>query len=101
MCGLFITRGVQAAEITVLGGMGVVSGLHDLAPAFEKMTCHRVIVRFEQTADINRKISSGAAADIAALHPLQVEALIKDGKMVAGTKTKFAQAGERVAVKTG
>ena len=36
-----------AAEITVLGGMGVVSGLRDLAPAFEKATGHRVVVVFE------------------------------------------------------
>src|SRR3989449_7486043 len=92
---------VQAAEITVLGGMGVVSGLRDLAPAFEKMTGHKVIVRFEQTADINQKINSGAPADIAALQPQQVDAFIKDGKMVAGTKTNFAQAGVGVAVKTG
>ena len=92
---------VQAAEITVLGGMGVVSGLHDLAPAFEKMTGHKVIVRFEQTADINQKINSGAPADIAALQPQQVDAFIKDGKMVAGTKTNFVQAGVGVAVKTG
>ncbi len=81
---------VQAAEITVMGGMGVVSGLHDLAPAFEKKTGHKVIVRFEQTADINQKINSGAQADIAALQPQQVDAFIKDGKMVAGTKTNFS-----------
>src|SRR5438093_7237356 len=92
---------VQAAEITVMGGMGVVSGLHDLAPAFEKMTGHKVIVRFVQTADINQKINSGAPADIAALQPQQVDAFIKDGKMVAGTKTNFVQAGVGVAVKTG
>jgi len=92
---------VQAAEITVMGGMGVVSGLHDLAPAFEKMTGHKVIVRFVQTADINQKINSGAQADIAALQSQQVDAFIKDGKMVAGTKTNFAQAGVGVAVKTG
>ena len=92
---------VQAAEITVLGGMGVVSGLHDLAPAFEKMTGHKVIVRFVQTADINQKINSGAPADIAALQPQQVDAFIKDGKIVAGTKTNFVQAGVGVAVKTG
>ncbi len=92
---------VAAAEITVLGGMGVVSGLYDLAPAFEKMTGHKVIVRFEQTADINQKINAGAAADIAALQPQQVDAFIKDGKMVAGTKTNFAQAGVGVAVKKG
>jgi len=92
---------VQAAEITVLGGMGVVSGLNDLAPAFEKKTGHKVIVRFVQTADINQKINSGAPADIAALQPQQVDAFIKDGKMVAGTKTNFVQAGVGVAVKTG
>jgi molybdate transport system substrate-binding protein len=92
---------VAAAEITVLGGMGVVSGLRDLAPAFEKMTGHKVIVRFEQTADINQKINSGAPADMAALQPQQVDGFIKDGKMVAGTKTNFAQAGVGVAVKAG
>ena len=92
---------VQAAEITVLAGMGVVSGVRDLAPAFERMTGHKVVVRFEQTADLNQMINSGAPADIAALQPLQVDAFIKDGKMVAGTKTDFAQAGVGVAVKTG
>ena len=92
---------VQAAEITVLAGMGVVSGVRDLAPAFERMTGHKVIVRFEQTADINKMINAGAPADLAALQPAQVDAFIKDGKMVAGTKTNFAQAGVGVAVKAG
>src|SRR5215510_3107562 len=92
---------LQAAEITILAGMGVISGVRDLAPAFERMTGHKVIVRFEQTADINKVINSGAAADIAALQPQQVEAFIKDGKMVAATKTNFAQAGVGVAVKSG
>ena len=92
---------VQAAEITVLAGMGVVSGVRDLGPAFERMTGHKVIVRFEQTADLIKIINSGAPADIAALQPLQVDAFMKDGKMVAGTKTNFAQAGVGVAVKTG
>jgi molybdate transport system substrate-binding protein len=92
---------VEAAEITVLAGMGVVSGMRDLGPAFERMTGHKVIVRFEQTADLIKMINSGAPADIAALQPLQVDAFIKDGKMVAGTKTNFAQAGVGVAVKSG
>src|SRR5437870_2754897 len=51
--------------------------------------------------DINQKINSGAPADIAALQPQQVDAFIKDGKMVAGTKTNFVQAGVGVAVKRG
>ncbi len=90
-----------AAEITVLAGMGVVSGVSDLAPAYEKLTGHSVVVRFEQAAAMNEKINSGAPADIAALQPEQVDNFIKQGKMVAGTKTNFAQAGVGVAVKTG
>jgi molybdate transport system substrate-binding protein len=101
MCSLFLARTIQAAEITVLGGMGVVSGLHDLAPAFEKMTGNKVIVRFEQNNDLNKLIESGVAADIAALQPQQIDEFIKAGKMVAGTKTNFTQAGVGVAVKKG
>jgi molybdate transport system substrate-binding protein len=91
----------QAAEITVLAGMGVISGVSDLAPAYEKLTGHTVTVKFEQAAALNAMINSGAQADIAALQPEQVDEFIKQGKMVAGTKTNFAQAGVGVAVKTG
>jgi ABC-type molybdate transport system substrate-binding protein len=36
-----------AIEITVLAGMGVVSEVLDVAPAFERATGHKVIVSFE------------------------------------------------------
>ncbi len=91
----------SSAEITVLAGMGVISGVSDLAPAYEKLTGHSVIVRFEQAAAMNEKINTGAQADIAALQPEQVDNFIKQGKMVDGTKTNFAQAGVGVAVKAG
>ena len=38
--------------ITVLAGMGNVSGIRDLAPAFERASGHKVVVRFVQTADL-------------------------------------------------
>jgi molybdate transport system substrate-binding protein len=101
LLGLSGERPAQAAEITVLAGMGIVSGVRDLAPAFEKATGHKVVVVFEQTPVLNRMIETGAPADIAAVQPQQVEALIKQGKMVAGTHTNFAQAGVGVAVKAG
>jgi len=92
---------VQAAQITVMAGMGVISGISDLAPAYEKLTGHTVVVRFEAGNAMNDKINSGAPADIAALQPEQIENFIKQGKMVAGTRTNFAAAGVGVAVKTG
>ena len=92
---------VPAAEITILAGMGNVSGLRDLAPAFEKTTGNKVIVSFEQGPAMNRKINSGAPTDVAALQPDQLDAFIKDGKIVPGTHTNFSQAGVGVAVKAG
>jgi molybdate transport system substrate-binding protein len=99
MLGLSGERPAQAAEITVRAGMGVVSSVRDLAPVFEKMTGHKVIVIFDPTPVMNEKINSGAPADIAAVQPQQVDELIKQGKMVAGTHTNFAQAGVGVAVR--
>jgi molybdate transport system substrate-binding protein len=91
----------QAAEITVLAGMGVVSAIRDLAPAFEQKTGHKVIVSQEQIPTMNEKISSGAPADVAAIAPYAAEEWISKGKLVAGTATNFAQAGVGVAVKAG
>jgi molybdate transport system substrate-binding protein len=99
--GLSGERPGEAAEITVRAGMGVVSSVRDLAPAFEKMTGHKVIVVFDPTPVMNQKINAGEPADIAAVQPQQVDELIKQGKMVAGTHTNFAQAGVGVAVKVG
>jgi ABC-type molybdate transport system substrate-binding protein len=45
---------VSAAEITVVAGMGNVSGINDLAAAFEKASGHKVVVRFVQAADLRR-----------------------------------------------
>jgi len=100
--GILVLCGpAAAAEITVLAGMGVVSGVRDLAPVFEKMTGNKVIVNFETAPDMNQKINSGAPADVAALQPDQVDAFIMKGKIVAGTHTNFSQAGVGVAVKAG
>jgi molybdate transport system substrate-binding protein len=98
---IWLAMPAQAAEITVLAGMGVISGVSDLAPAYEKLTGYTVTVKFEQAAALNAMINSGAQADIAALQPEQVDNFIKQGKIVPGTKTNFAQAGVGVAVKTG
>jgi molybdate transport system substrate-binding protein len=91
----------QAAEITVLGGMGVVSAIRDLAPAFEQKTGHKVIISQEQIPTMNEKIGSGAPADVAAIAPYAAAEWTAKGKMVAGTATNFAQAGVGVAVKAG
>ena len=89
-----------AAELTVLAGMGVVSGVRDVAPAFERATGHKVIVSFEAGPSLMQKITSNAPADLVTHYPEIIDDLIKQGRVV-GSRVDFARAGVGVAVKAG
>ena len=95
----FASSAAQAAEITVMGGMGVISGLRDLAGGFASATGNKVNAVFD--ANPLAKVNAGtAAADIVALNPTVIDTLIKNGKVV-GMRVDFARAGIGVAVKAG
>ena len=99
--GILAQGTVQAAEITVLAGMGNVSGIRDLAPAFERASGHKVIVRFVPTAELAGVIETNAPADVVTAGPEAIDGFIAKGKVVAGTRVDFAKAGVGVSVKTG
>ena len=89
-----------AVEITVLAGMGVVSGVRDVAPAFEFASGHKVIVSFEAGPSLMHKVNASAPADLVAHYPEVIDDLIKQGKLM-GSRVDFARAGVGVAVKAG
>jgi molybdate transport system substrate-binding protein len=89
-----------AAELTVLAGMGVVSGVRDVAPAFERATGHKVIVSFEAGPSLMQKVTSNAPADLVVHYPEAIDDLIKQGRVV-GNRVDFARAGVGVAVRAG
>jgi molybdate transport system substrate-binding protein len=89
-----------AAELTILAGMGVVSGVRDVATSFERATGHKVNVSFEAGPSLMQKVNAGAPADLVAHYPGVIDDLIKQGKVV-GSRVDFARAGVGVAVKAG
>src|SRR5437016_1218384 len=91
--GILAQGAVQAAEITVLAGMGNVSGIQDLAPAFERASGHKVIVRFVATADLPGVIEANTPADVLTAGPQAIDDYIAKGKVVAGTRLDFGKAG--------
>jgi molybdate transport system substrate-binding protein len=96
---LSVSRPATAAEITVLTNMGVVSAVRDLAPAFERVSGHKVIVSFEVGNAMMHKINANVPADLVTLGPDAIDGLIKQGKVVS--RLNFARAGIGVAVKGG
>jgi len=89
-----------AAEVTVLASMGMVSGVRDVASAFERATGHKVIVSFEAGPSLMQKINSNAPVDVVTHYPEIIDDLVKQGKVV-GSRVDFARAGVGVAVKAG
>ena len=90
-----------AAELTVLAGMGVVSGVRDVALAFERATGHKVIVSFEAGPSLMQKVTSNAPADLVVHYPEAIDDLIKQGKAVAGSRVDLASSGIGLAVRKG
>ena len=72
---------VGATELTVLTSMGVVSGVRDVASAFERVTGHKVIVSFEAGPSLMQKVTSNAPADLVTHYPEIIDDLVKAGKV--------------------
>ena len=91
----------QAAELVVFTSMGTVSGWNELAPAFTRMTGHKLIVSQEGGAALEQKLGSNAPADLIVLNTDAMNGVIKRGKVVAGSSTVFARAAVGLSVKSG
>ncbi|MGH6790443.1 MAG: molybdate ABC transporter substrate-binding protein [Pseudolabrys sp.] len=91
----------HAAELKVLSGNGAKAAVRDLCAQFEHATGNKVSVHFEVNADLRKKIEAGEAFDVAVLNPPVLDALIKAGKVVAGSRADIGRAGLGVAVRAG
>src|SRR5687768_15511963 len=51
-------------ELIVRASMGAVSGLTELAPAFTRITGHKLIIRQESRDELEQRLISNAPADL-------------------------------------
>src|SRR3954470_5726132 len=90
-----------AAEIKVMAPRGIWTVLEEAGPAFEKATGHKINVSVDLAAVVTRRVNSGEAFDIAVATPQQIDQLVKEGKLLADTRTDLTKAGIGVEVKKG
>jgi molybdate transport system substrate-binding protein len=89
-----------AGDIRVLSTPTLKSALHELAPAFEQQTGHRLVTRFDNAATLKRQVEAGEPFDVIILLPAQVDDLIGQGRVIAGTRTDIAKAMVGMAMRT-
>jgi molybdate transport system substrate-binding protein len=90
----------RAAELVIESGQGATPGVKELAAAFARASGNKVTVLQDAGVALDQRLSNGPA-DLIAGSPVQIEDLIKKGKIVAGTVTPFALAGLGVSVRAG
>jgi molybdate transport system substrate-binding protein len=91
----------QAAEVKVLGAYPLKPMIDELGPQFERATGHTLAIQYGLPAVLKRQIEAGETFDLAILGAPGMDDLIKQGKIVAGTRTDIARDGMGVAVRAG
>ena len=91
----------EAAELTLLISNAVITVMEDLAPRFEKETGHKLAITFGSTNPLKARIEKGEAFDLTLLGEGAIDDLVKQGKLVATTRTVVARSGLGVAIRKG
>jgi molybdate transport system substrate-binding protein len=91
----------QAAEIKVLGALGMKAILEDLGAKFEQTTGHKLAIGFLPLGATMKLVQSGETADVVIIPQQGMKDLVKDGKVVSGSVRELARSGMVVAVRKG
>ena len=98
---LLLATMAQAAEIKLLASGAIKEAYLELLTQFEKASGHKVTVAWSGTPDILKRVSAGEAADHVIQSSSGADEVIKQGKLVPGSRVDFAKSGIGVAVGAG
>jgi molybdate transport system substrate-binding protein len=100
--GMMIAAPVaKAAEVTVMCSNGIKEVLLELVPMFERTTGNKVVVTYDSTNNIQNQIKNGAKPDLIIVTDEAIDNLIKQGKVVAGSRVDLARSRIGIAVRSG
>jgi len=93
--------GAVAAEVAVLSGGAMKSGLADAVAAWEKRAGHGVKVTYAPAGEMLKRLAAGERYDIVIMPVENFEKLEKDGIVATGASRPLAAVSIGVAVKKG
>src|SRR5215470_993064 len=91
----------QGQPIRVLSSNGVKAAVQALSEPAEKAIAHRVVTQFNTTALLRQRINQGEDFEVAILTAEAIDALIKEGKIAAASRTDIGSIGIGIGVKKG
>jgi len=91
----------NAAEIKVWTARAIATVLAEVGPQFERTTGHKLTISTDLSPQFVRRANAGEPFDIMITGSPSVDGLIKDGKIIAETRTNIARSGIGVEVRAG
>lgn len=91
----------QAAEIKLIGAAPMTAVIKELGAQFERDTGHKLVTKFVSGPVVKREIDAGETFDVAVSITPVIDELIKEGKIVGGTRVDVAYSGVGVGVRAG
>jgi molybdate transport system substrate-binding protein len=92
---------VVAAELKIFSTRAIATVLDKVGPEFEHTTGHRLNVTTDIAIRMVRRIRDGEPFDFLVAAPGQMDALIKEGKIIPETRTDLTRSGIGVQVRAG
>jgi molybdate transport system substrate-binding protein len=89
------------ATIKVFTTRAIATVLDKSGAEFEQTTGHKLKVTTDIAIRMVRRIQAGESFDFLVASPEQIDALIKEGKIIAETRTNLARSGIGVEVRAG
>jgi molybdate transport system substrate-binding protein len=91
----------EAAEIKLLCAVAMKPAVDELAPAFERLAAHKLIVTYGTAGGLRDKIRTGEAFDAAVLPTPFMDPLVTQGAVVSGSVTVVVRSLISVGVRAG
>jgi molybdate transport system substrate-binding protein len=92
---------VQAAELQILAGGGMMAPLKELGAQFESASGHKIIFRFGTTPELIKLATSGDAFDLAVVPREVFKDAAAQSQLMPGPTTDIARVGLGVAIRSG
>jgi molybdate transport system substrate-binding protein len=95
------TAMANATEIKVISSQAIKEAYLAFAPEFERASGHKLNTTWNGTVDILKKLRAGELFDMAILVTPSLEDMIREGKIVAGSRVDLVRSGIAIAVPAG
>jgi molybdate transport system substrate-binding protein len=96
-----LASSAEAPVVTAYMSIGVQSAVEALIPEFEQTTGQRIVATWATSATLDKRLRAGESADLIISTRGGIDALIREGTVVPGTRVDIANSVVALAVRTG